>query len=103
LKLLAFLEEKEVIAVLVLSLIYNISFALRSGPSGWLSEKFPPETKMEGMVLSNTLTIGEFISAIYCDIQNLTIVLCVLDFGCGLTLLASICLCISGLLDYCIH
>jgi hypothetical protein len=57
LKPLAFLEEKEAIAVLVLSLIYSICFTLISGPSGWLSETFPPETKMEGMVLSNTLTI----------------------------------------------
>ena len=57
LKPLAFFEEKEAIAILVLSLVYNISFTLISGPSGWLSEKFPPKTKMEGIVLSNTLTI----------------------------------------------
>ena len=54
-------------------------------------------------VPSNLNALWMSLSAIYHDIQNLTTVLCVLDFGCGFTLLASICLCISRLLDYCIH
>ena len=44
-KPLAFLVVKEVFGVLVLSLIYNIYFALTSGPLGWLIETFLEKPK----------------------------------------------------------
>ena len=42
------------------------------------------------------------LSAVYHDVQKLTIALCVLELECGFTFLASLSLCISGFIDYCI-
>ena len=43
------------------------------------------------------------LSAVYHDVQKLTIALCVLELERGFTFLASLSLCVSGFIDYCIH